>query len=177
MTVAAMPHRIERHAVLLASGASLSFQRYLAPPSDRIAVAPQSLGGLPCAALDDGVMVPLPTGEGMWIACLPAPQAGRTSLSVAPADRQTRETRVTEVAPASLIVLPGFRRGDGFAAIRRVAQSCGLRVTVRSVLPRGGGVVEALALTLVTPRHFEALTGLAVPAADPRHAFGGWRLP
>uniref|UniRef100_UPI0035CC0459 hypothetical protein n=1 Tax=uncultured Sphingomonas sp. TaxID=158754 RepID=UPI0035CC0459 len=175
MTAAAMLHRIERHAVLLASGASLSFQRYLAPASGRFATAPQSLGGLPCAASGDGVMVPLPADEGLWLACLPAPQASRTSLAVAPADGM-RATRVAERAPASLIVLPGFRSGDAFAAIRRTAPRCALRVAVRSALPRGGVEVETLTLTLVSPQQFESATGLAVAAADPRHAFGGWRL-
>lgn len=170
--------RIEHHAVLLPSGASLSFQRYLLEGSDAFETAPQSLGALPCAAAGEGVMVPLPEGEGVWIACLSAPGALRTSLSARPGTQSARATRVTLAAPAMLVTLPGLRRSTGdFAAIRRRSGERALRIAVRTAFARAEPEIETLAVTLVPPDQFEAATGRHVPAAEPQHAFGGWRLP
>lgn len=179
MTAAgARRHRVERHAVLLASGASLSFQRYLLAGKARFGEAPQSLGALPCAAHGEGVLVPLPEGEGMWIACLPAPEAVQTMLSARPLDRSARATKVMGAAPAMLVTLPGLRRGTGdFGAIRRDAAERMLQIAVRTALPRAKAEVETLTVTLVAPERFRSVTGWPVLPADPLHAFGGWRLP
>lgn len=172
----APPHRIERYAVLLRSGASLSFQRYGARDRAPFAKAPQSLGGLPCAAHDAGVMVPLGQDEGVWIACLPAADAVHTCLALA--GEAGPSTQVSARAPAALVVLPGVRlAGDAFAPIRRTAPEHDWRIALSSRFARRAPAIETLALTLVSPEHFYAATGRAIAPADPRHAFGGWRLP
>lgn len=178
MTPEPAGRRVERYAVSLPSGASLSFQRYLLGETETFDVQPRSLGGLPCAETAGGVMVPLPDREGLWIACLPPLQAGRVTLTVRPDIAPARTTRVAAPAGATLLAVPGLQRGrSGFSPIRRTAPEQVLRLTLESILARAEARTEELALTLVDPDRFEAATGFRLATADPRHGFGGWRLP
>lgn len=170
-------YRIERYSVALASGASLSFQRYLLCEGASFDTSPRSLGGLPCATASVGVMVPLPQEEGLWIACLPAPHAERSTLTVRQDGAQKRTTRVSAAAGTTLLALPGLRLGDGFSSIRRTTPELALRLGLRTTLMGRETRTEELALILIAPDRFEAETGHFLHNADPRHGFGGWPLP
>jgi hypothetical protein len=178
----------------LAETLALSFQRYPCPASGVVSELPRSWGALPLTPVgSQGLLVPVPDGEAVWVGLLAEPRGRAWSVRVVahldphgtidvltgrPAD-PAGEPAVLSVPPRR--VLEGIARDDGdWWVLTRVAPgppapSC-RRLEVRAE-QAGGPPERRLIVDLLDPAAFSARTGAEVPPLRPDAPYGGWRLP
>lgn len=166
---------------------AVSFQRFALPADGIVDGLPRSLGALPVAVAEEGMLLlPVADREAFWIgvSVMRARTRAQVSVSALLADGQVRAEATILVTGASRF--PGMRREDGrFDAFTRAATpaSPGVRtVTLTCRLGRRGGRAPeravAVRIWLVDPVTFGRRTGHVLPSPlDAEAAYGGWRLP
>jgi hypothetical protein len=166
---------------------AVSFQRTPCPADGVLAELPRSWGALPVLRDGaEGLVVPLPDGEALWIGLLRSAAAPAESLSVVAllepggATDAITGRPVGERSPGRLAVPPaaalvGVRRPEGgWWALARVAPARGAPACSEVELRTSVGRLVA---HLVTPADFSARSGAELPPLDPTAAYGGRRLP
>jgi hypothetical protein len=161
----------------------LSFQRRVGEGVDR------NRGSLPFHLIttDDltvRILVPLPAGEGLWIAWNLKPGlrvTGRTrdnaSVRIVPLTNSMTDWSLYSADAVLGRGDAGTTDADSFQPIDTEAQ-LEIDHLVFEVLDEGGATLNRVAIVIGTPSLYAHLAGLAAPVpSTPADAYGGWRLP
>lgn len=170
---------------------SVSFQRYRYPDHGIVYAAPTSLGALPFCAGAEGLTVPSPDGEALWIGLLTRMVPSEpllVGMLALGADGQHLDAvgggPAEGTTPLAWIRVPEMRHllgiahhDDGWWALAREAVFAGapscvsLTLLARPERPRHAAAV-ALPIQLTDPVAFESICQTRVPPLRPDSAFG-----